>query len=208
MFAQSAFLEDNQNATAISAGSALNKDAFSVAGTMAFSIKGRFDIRLTLGEIFYSEIHYSGTAFAPTFEFQIVKSTSGHPVAIAAGFSAEVATFTDNYNSQNEISTADFSLFGNIYHNYSLGKGVIVQPTYELHYTRGLTQSHEVSGNYFGITYQSSSQTTETNLELWLHIVGLTFSFKTSPSTQLLVSPSISMTSQITTWDAELGIIF
>ncbi|MDE3058382.1 MAG: hypothetical protein KGJ59_10545 [Bacteroidota bacterium] len=211
-FAQSAFLEDNQSATAVSAGSALNKDAFSAGGTIAFSIKGRVDLRLTIGETFYSGINYSRTAFAPTFEFQIMKSTPDHPVAIAAGFSAEVATYSDDYNSQNEISTADLSFFGNIYHNFSLGKGIVVQPAYELHYTRGLAQAQDVSGNYrlsySGVAYESASQTTETDVESWLHSIGLTFSFTTSPSTQLLVSPSVAMTSTITTWGAEVGIIF
>lgn len=216
MFAQSAFLEDGQSATAVSAAFASNKDAFSIGGTMAFSIKGRFDIRLTLGLASYSTIHYSGTVFSPTFELQIMKCSPQHPVGLSAGFSVETATYTDDYNLQAELSNADISLFGNIYHNFSLGKGVIVQPAYELHYLRGISQSHEVFSyrqyyyyfGYFGYIDHSSSQTAETNIESWLHIVGLTFSFKTSPSTQLVATPSIAMTSKLTTWGAELGIIF
>jgi hypothetical protein len=204
-FAQSAFLPDGKNGTEISIGTGITHETFGYGGTFGFSVKGRLDLRFALMVLSGAQ---KGTAYSPTIEFHLMKSSPASPFGVSLGLSAEGGS----YGSGGEVSVVAPSIFATACYLFQTSESFGIMPAYVIRGILSFEQSNEefgiVSPAPGGYGIQSISGSKDNERFILSQVLGAAFVFGRDGQMKFLLSPSVAVTSDAVLLGFEAGIVF
>ncbi len=209
--AQSSFLDSSKNAMSFGIAYGSNNEARSIGGGIAFTLKSRFDIRLTIAFVSIPNTSFSGFGISPSFEYQLLKQGTLFPFNVSLGLSVENISYTDKYVQNNEVNIFGLSVFGGISYSIYLNDGIIVQPSYSIRHSwlhvvmknSGLKYYYE----YYHAYYSQPGLLQEVNDNLFNHDLGISFALKTGNDVNYIVTPALLISKNTPVIGVEFSII-
>ncbi len=203
--AQSAFLPVGENGMEISVGTAWTDELTGYGGSVGFSIKGRVDLRFAV-TLFPGP--KDGTAYSPTIEVLILKSSAISPIGVSSGLSAEMASF----GPTGSVTSDALSVFATASYLFQMFPSIGIMPVYEI---RGIFSLEQSWGSYrilpstpFGNRIRSYFQRNDTQGATLMQALGAAVIFGSDGQTKVLLSPHLAITNNTVLLGIEAATVF
>jgi len=199
--AQSTVLEKGQNGFGISAGFASNEDISGFSGSFGYSFSGVFDLGVTIGRFGFDEQLFGDdlnlTSISPYASYYIVKQDERTPVSFSIDGSYHREIYSNRALSDFDIDMTGnfFSIGASLYSMFVSSETMKIQPGVGFSY---ITGELKIQDEFESVT--ESDNTTVFSL-------GLSLIFETSPTNIFVVTPSLGIGDNVTTFGVSLSFI-
>lgn len=200
-FAQSSYLEKGQNGFGISGGFSTNENLSGFSGEVGYSFSGIFDLGVSLSRFGFDQqllgTDLSATVISPFVSFLPIKQDDSTPVSFGITGSYQKQLFSNDLLSDNDIDmTGDYySIGASLFTNIEVSNTMKIQPKAGVNYITGKTKIEDSIGSE-----TESDNSTVFNL-------GLSLIFETSPSNSFVVTPSLGIQEEVTSFGLSLSFI-
>jgi hypothetical protein len=200
-FAQSSYSEKGQNGFGISGGFSTNEYISGFSGGVGYSFSGVFDVGISLSRFGFDQQllgeDLNATVISPFVSFLPIKQDDSTPVSFGINGSYQKQLYSNDVLSDNDIDmTGDYFTIGaSLFTDIEASDAMKIQPIAGVNYITGETKIEDSTGSE-----TESDNSTVFNL-------GLSLIFETSPSNSFVVTPSLGIQEDVTTFVLSLSFI-
>ena len=200
-FAQSSYLEKEQNGFGIGGGFSTNDDISGFSGEVGYSFSGVLDFGLSVSRLGFDEQllgeDLNATVISPFVSYIPIKQDESIPVSFSLGGFYQKQLYTNDVLDDNNIDvTGDYFTIGAaLFTDVEASDAMKVQPKVGVNYITGETKVEDSSGSV-----SESDNSTVFNL-------GVSLIFETSPSNSFVVTPKLGIQEDVTTFGLSLSFV-
>lgn len=199
--AQSSYLEKGQNGFGISGGFSTNEDISGFTGEVGYSFSGVFDLGLSLSRFGFDQQLFgedlNATVISPYVSYLPIKQDDSIPVSFSLNGSYQKQLYSNDVLDENDIDMSGdyFTIGASLFTDVEASDAMKIQPRAGVNYITGETKIEDSSGS----TSESDNST--------VFNLGVSLIFETSPSNSFVVTPSLGIQEDVTTFGLSLSFV-